>query len=105
MNCVECKPLKGWRKLCSIKIALTNLLKHLIENFMIKDLHIATSPLTGTIFAGNVLKDGRTWGANKKDVTVEALVAVAEHALKFGKPVEISKADGTPEFRITVECL
>jgi hypothetical protein len=68
-------------------------------------LHIASSPLTGTIFAGKVLKDGRTWGANKQDVTIEALVAVAEHALKFGKPVEITKADGTPEYRITVEKL
>jgi hypothetical protein len=32
-----------------------------------KNVHIATSPLTGTIFCGTVLKDGRTWGANKKD--------------------------------------
>lgn len=72
---------------------------------MSKNIHIAASPLTGTIFAGTVLKDGRTWGSNKKDVTIEALVAVAQHAIKFGKPVEISKADGTPEFRITVERL
>ncbi len=27
-----------------------------------KQLHIATSPLTGTIFCGTVLKDGNTWG-------------------------------------------
>lgn|GEM_PF-2394198 len=70
-----------------------------------KKLHIAASPLTGIIFAGTVLKDGMTWGANKQDVTIEALVAVAEHTLKFGKPVEISKEDGTPEYRITVEKL
>ena len=70
-----------------------------------KNLHIATSPLTGRIFTGSVLKDGRTWGANKKDVTIEALVAVAEHAVKFGEPVVISKPDGTPEYRITVERL
>ena len=72
-------------------------------------LHIATSPLTGTIFAGSILKDGRTWGANKKDVTIESLVAVAEHALHFkklhGEDVIISKADGTPEFKISVERL
>lgn len=68
-----------------------------------KKLHVATSPLTGTIFAGTVLKDGNTWGAGKQDVTIEALVAVAEHALHFGNPVEISKPDGTPEYRITVE--
>lgn len=70
-----------------------------------KKLHIAASPLTGTIFAGTVLKDGRTWGANKSDVTIEALVAVAEHTLQFGKPVEITKADGAPEYRITVDKL
>ena len=68
-----------------------------------KNIHVAASPLTGTIYAGAVLKDGRTWAANKRDVTVEALVAVAEHALKFGHPVEISRADGKPEYRITVQ--
>jgi len=74
-----------------------------------KRLHIATSPLTGTIFVGNVLKDGRTWGASKKDLTIEALVAVAEHALHFsektGKPIEITDEDGAPVYRITVEKL
>ena len=68
-----------------------------------RKLHVATSQLTGTIFAGTVLRDGRTWGANKTDVTIDALVAVAEHGQKFGKPIEISRADGTPEYRITVE--
>ena len=74
-----------------------------------KNLHIAASPLTGTIFCGSVLKDGRTWGANKKDLTIEALVAVAEHALHFKKlhadDIIISKQDGTPEYKITVERL
>jgi hypothetical protein len=68
-----------------------------------KNLHIAASPLTGTIFCGAVLKDGRTWASGKQDKTIEALVAVAEHALHFGKPVEISRPDGTLEYRITVE--
>lgn len=72
---------------------------------MKKQLHVATSPLTNTIFAGTILKDGRTWGANKQDVTIEALVAVAEHARQFGRPIEISEADGTPVYRITVERL
>lgn len=72
---------------------------------MKKKLHIATSPLTGTIFAGTVLKDGRTWSTDKQDLTIEALIAVAEHALRFGKPVEISEADGTPVYRITAERL
>jgi hypothetical protein len=69
---------------------------------MNKKIHIACSPLTGTIFAGNILKDG-TFAANKKDVTIGALVAVAEHVLKFGKPVEITKEDGSLEFKIIVE--
>jgi hypothetical protein len=72
---------------------------------LMKKLHIAASPLSGTIFVGSVLKDGRTWGANKQDLTIEALVAVAEHALNFGKTIEITKEDGTLEYRITVEKL
>ena len=69
---------------------------------MSKDLPLAASPLSGTIFAGNVLESG-TWGKNKKDVTINALVAVAQHVITFGAPVEISKQDGTLEYRITVE--
>lgn len=69
-----------------------------------KKLHIAASPLTGTIFVGTML-NSVIWAADKQDLTIEALVAVAEHGLKFGRPIEISKADGTPEFRITVERL
>jgi hypothetical protein len=71
---------------------------------MSKNLHIAVSPLSGTIFAGNVLESG-VWGKNKKDVTISALVAVAQHVIEFGAPVEISKKDGTLEYRITVEKL
>jgi hypothetical protein len=37
-------------------------------------------------------------------VTTEALVAVAQHALQFGKPV-IIHANGKPEYKITVEKL
>ena len=70
-----------------------------------KKLHIAASPLTGTIYAGYLLKSGNIWSRTKQDLTIEALVAVAEHAIKFGGPVIISKPDGTPEYRITVEKL
>ena len=31
----------------------------------------------------------KTQASNKQDVTIEALVAVANHVLQFGKPVEI----------------
>lgn len=71
---------------------------------MTRKIHIGCSPITGTIFAGKILKDGRTWSAGKEDVTIEALVAVSQHVLNFGKPVEISRADGTGvEYIITVE--
>lgn len=75
---------------------------------MKKKLHVACSPLTGTIFAGNVLKSGDTWAANKQDVTIEALFAVAEHCVMFGKPVELSKEINEtvyPMYRITIEKL
>jgi len=68
-----------------------------------KQLHVGVSPITNTIFAGTVLKDRMTWGAGKQDVTIEALIAVAKHVEEFGKPVEISKEDGTLEYRISVE--
>ena len=68
-----------------------------------KRLHIAASPLSGTIYAGIPARPG-VWGAKKQDVTIEALVAVAEHAILYGKPVVI-ESDGTPEYRITVERL
>jgi len=71
----------------------------------VKKLHIAVSPLTNTIFCGSVLKDGRTWSSDKQDVTIQCLVAVAEHAISFGEPVIIQKMDGTPEYKITVEKL
>jgi hypothetical protein len=71
---------------------------------MTKKLHVANSPLTNTIFAGHVLKDGRTWAANKQDVTIEALIAVAQHVLGFGQPVEITNSKtGKVEYRITVD--
>jgi hypothetical protein len=68
-----------------------------------KQLHIGTSPLTGTIFAGTLLKNGKVWATGKQDVTREALIAAAEHVDKFGKTVEIRREDGTLEYRITVE--
>ena len=71
---------------------------------MSRKIHVAASPITGTIFAGHFLKD-RCWASGKQDVTIEALEAVAEHALKFGKDVIISKEDGTPIYKISVEKL
>jgi len=69
---------------------------------MPRKLHVACSPLTNTIFCGYVLRDGRTWASNKTDVTIDALIAVAEHVKKFGKPVEVRDEDGNLLCRILV---
>lgn len=66
-----------------------------------KPLHIATSPLTNRIFAGNVLKCGTAWAANKQDVTGAACGAVCEHVMANGGTVAVS-ANGKPKFEITV---
>ena len=69
-----------------------------------KQLHVGTSMISGTIYAGAVLQSGRRWAANKQDVTLDALVAVAQHVVRFGEPVEIRDAEtGALKYRITVE--
>lgn len=74
---------------------------------MSRKIHISPSPITNTIFAGHVLKDGVTWGSNQQDVTIEALTAVIDHALRHkkrkGTNVIISSMDGTPEFEIIIK--
>jgi len=66
-----------------------------------KPLHIGTSPLTNRIFVGHVLKDGRTWGEGKQDVTGPACGAVIEHVLANGGPVTVT-VNGVPKYEITV---
>jgi len=66
-----------------------------------KQLHVAPSPLTNRIYAGYVLNDGCTWGANKTDVTGEACAAVAKHALEKGGKTMVT-ANGVPKYEITV---
>jgi len=67
-----------------------------------KKLQIATSPL-GEIFVG--VPKGDMWGKVRQDMTIEALVSVAEHVLIVGEPVVISTVDGVPEYKISVEKL
>jgi hypothetical protein len=69
---------------------------------MKKELRVAASPLTGTIFAGYILKSGM-WSSNKQDVTLEALLSVVDHVTKFKKPVEIYNNEGKIIHKITVE--
>lgn len=68
-----------------------------------KKLMVGVGPLTNTIYAGHV--SGNLWCKDKADVTIDALCAVAEHVIRFGEPVVISKEDGTPEYKIIVEKL
>lgn len=53
------------------------------------DFKVGCSPLTSTIFAGTVKKDG-SWGANKKDVTDTAVTAVAQHLLQLDQKMEFT---------------
>ena len=66
-------------------------------------IRIMQSPLTNTIFAGEVNTKTHMWKPNKSDVTLDALVAVAKHVSNFGQPIVITLEDGTPEFEITVK--
>ncbi|CAM0103711.1 hypothetical protein VPH166E361_0029 [Vibrio phage 166E36-1] len=71
---------------------------------MVKKLKVAMSPLSGTIYAGNLIKNETMWGANKQDVTMDCLVAVAEHILKkYPEGVEITDEDGNVVFEIVVK--
>ena len=69
---------------------------------MSSNLMIAVSPLTNTIFAGKILKQG-LWAKGKQDVTMDCLIAVAEHVKAFGKPVEISDGEGRLLYKIIIE--
>lgn len=71
---------------------------------MRKQIHVGCSPLSNTIYAGHVLKDGVTWSINKTNVTHEAIGAVCEHAERFGKPITVNR-NGKPTYRLRVEIL
>ncbi|KAF3997497.1 DUF7446 family protein [Glaciimonas immobilis] len=69
-----------------------------------KNIRIGTSPLSGSIFAGTLLKGGRMWSANKTDVTNEAIGAVIEHVNMQKNPVIVS-VNGVPTYEILVRRL
>lgn len=69
-----------------------------------KTIHIGTSPLTNRIYAGSILKDGVTWGANKQDVTGKTCGAVCEHVLANNGPVVVT-CNGKPKFEISVRVI
>lgn len=69
---------------------------------MKKTIHVALSPLSNRIYAGHVLKDGRTWASNKSEVTGEACAAVAQLALALKMPIVVSN-NGKPCYEIHVK--
>lgn len=71
---------------------------------MAKSIHVGTSRLTNRIYAGHVLKDGRTWGEGKQDVTGMVCGAVCEHVIANGEPVIVT-CNGAPAYEITVRDL
>ena len=46
-----------------------------------REIRLGVSPLTETVYAGTLLKDGKTWGASKQDVTSDFIKCVLD---KFG---------------------
>jgi len=66
--------------------------------------HVGTSPITHRIYAGRLLKDGETWAGEPTDVTVEALVAVADRVIGRGQP-GIVTVDGVPTWEISVRVI
>lgn len=67
-------------------------------------MHVGTSPLTNRICAGRLASDGETWAGQPGDVTVSAVVAVAEHVVRLGKPAIITE-HGVPKYEIHVRDL
>jgi len=52
------------------------------------DIRLGCSPLTATIYAGRLNKEGYMWVGNKHDVTNEALSAVAQLIEQHGKTMQ-----------------
>lgn len=72
---------------------------------MSKQIKVACSPLTKTIYAGTLIKNDTMWGANKQEVTMDCLLAVVDYCLRDTGTIQISLEDGTVEFEIQVKDL
>lgn len=70
---------------------------------MAKKLHVGCSPLSKTIYAGSLGKDGRTWLADQTDVTNAAIGAVIEH-IGAGHVLTVD-LNGKPAFEIEVRAI
>ncbi len=65
-----------------------------------KNFKVGCSPLTSTLYAGNVLKNGN-WGNVKHDVTDTAVIAVAQHLLQLNQKMQFNYQG--KEYEIKVE--
>lgn len=63
------------------------------------DFKVGCSPLTSTIYAGKVLKNG-TWGNVKHDVTDTAVSAVAQHLLQLDERMQFQYCGKTYELKV-----
>jgi hypothetical protein len=66
-----------------------------------KKITVAASLLTGTIYAGNILKSG-VFSQFKHDVTDECITAVANHILKHQSPAIVCDSEGNVLMKIDI---
>ena len=70
-----------------------------------REVRVGCSPLSNNIYAGRLCVDGHTWQDGKQDVTIDALVAVAEHVERFGQSVKLYGRPDAPSYEIAVRRL
>jgi len=68
-----------------------------------KAIGLGVCPLAGDIYAGTLLKDGKTLSSHRNDVTELALKATAMHVLFKGGALILHDRHNTPICQITVE--
>jgi hypothetical protein len=67
-----------------------------------KTITIGNSPITKTIFAGHLNKQGNMW-LEKQDCTMDVLMATVRHCLTHGDQIISNSETGMKEFEIIVK--
>ena len=72
---------------------------------MKKKLHVGHSPLSNAIYCGSLIEKGTCWGANKTDVTEEALGAVLDHCMQHERRTgdKVILTGGGKKFTINID--
>ena len=70
-----------------------------------KKLHLGLSPLTNKIYCGSLIEKGTCWGANRTDVTLDAISSVVDHAIAFEKKSgkKLTLTGGGKKYTITID--